>query len=152
MASEERYILETPVDRRVSEVTFHVRYAETDAMRIVHHSNYLVYCEELRSHFSRELGTDYADFERRGYALAVSEINLRFVSPAVYGQRVTVRGWVAELKSRRMVFGYQIFNPDTQQVHVTGTTTHICVTREGQVTRIPDDWMQVWKAAFYESA
>lgn len=140
--------MQAPTNRRTSEVTFHVRYAETDAMRIVHHTNYLVYCEELRSHFSRDLGTNYADFEKEGFALAVSEINLRFVSPAVYGQRITVRGWVEDLKSRRITFGYQIFNPDTDQLHVSGTTSHICVTLDGAVARIPEHWMKVWQSAF----
>ena len=60
-----------PTDRFVSENTFYVRYAETDAMAITHHSNYIVYFEEARSHYSRVRGADYADFERSGYWLTV---------------------------------------------------------------------------------
>lgn len=134
-----------PTDRFVSETTFYVRYAETDTMGIVHHSNYLVYCEELRSQYARDRGSNYADFEKAGLALAVSEIHLRYIAPAVYGQRITIRGWVEEIKSRRITFGYEILNPDTGIIHVTGTTSHICINREGQVARIPDDWLERWQ-------
>ncbi len=133
-----------PTDRYVSQATFYVRYAETDMMGIVHHSAYLVYCEELRSQYARDMGTNYAEFEKDGLALAVSEINMRYLAPAIYGQRVTVRGWVIEAKSRRITFGYQIIDPETSTLHVTGSTSHICVTREGKVARIPDRWMQLW--------
>ena len=34
---------------KVVETEFHVRYAETDAMGVVHHATYLVYFEEGRS-------------------------------------------------------------------------------------------------------
>ena len=122
-----------------------MRYAETDQMGIVHHSNYLVYAEELRSQYARDFGKSYADFEREaGLALAVSEINLRYIAPAVYGQRLTVRGWVIEAKSRRVTFGYQMLNPDTEVLHVRGHTNHIPVDREGRVRRMPEEWLRIW--------
>lgn len=138
--------MNVPTDRYVSEATFYVRYAETDTMGIVHHSAYLVYCEELRSQYARDMGTNYAEFEKEGLALAVSEVHMRYLVPVVYGQRVTVRGWVVEAKSRRITFGYQIVDPDNGTVHATGTTSHICVTRAGQVARIPEHWMELWDA------
>lgn len=132
-------------DRHVSEITFYVRYAETDQMGIVHHSNYLVYAEELRSQYARDFGASYAEFERQSkLALAVSEINLRYLAPAVYGQRLTVKGWVVEVKSRRVTFGYQMMNPDSDVVHVTGQTKHIPVDRDGRVRRMPDGWLRIW--------
>lgn len=138
--------MSVPTDRYVCELTFYVRYAETDQMGIVHHSNYLVYCEELRSQYARDKGTNYADYEKAGLALAVSEINLRFISPAVYGQQILMKGWVVDIKSRRMTFGYEISNPETGQIHVTGTTSHISIDREGKVARIPQAWLERWTA------
>ncbi|GIK63752.1 MAG: acyl-CoA thioesterase [Chloroflexota bacterium] len=133
-----------PPDHRFHEITFYVRYFETDAMRIVHHANYLAYCEEGRSAYSRAIGANYADFEKAGFFLAVSEVNLRYLSPALYGQQVTVRVWVEEIKSRRIVFAYEIYNPADGTMHVTGVTRHICITQDGKVTRIPEDWVERW--------
>ncbi len=142
--------MQIPDDRHICETTFYVRYAETDTMKIVHHAAYLVYCEELRSQYARDMGTNYADFEKDGLALAVSEISLRFLAPAVYGQRITVRGWIVDLKSRRITFGYQILNPTDDTLHVTGTTSHICVTLEGKVARIPDSWLSMFRASLQD--
>ena len=60
-------------DRFIAETTLYVRYAETDAMGIIHHASYIIYFEEGRSNYARQRGSDYASFERSGYYLAVSE-------------------------------------------------------------------------------
>lgn len=129
-----------PQDRFVSETSFHVRYAETDAMGIVHHSSYIVYFEEARSHYSRVRGMDYADFERSGYWLAVSEVYVRYRMPARYAQVITARCWVEEFKSRSVIFAYEIVDAESGAVLVTGQTKHICITHEGQVTKLPESW------------
>jgi acyl-CoA thioester hydrolase len=137
--------MQIPGDRHVSTVTFYIRYAETDQMGIVHHSNYFVYAEELRSQYARDFDASYADFETQaGLALAVSEVNFRYLSPALYGQRISIKGWVIEAKSRRLTFGYHMLNPDTDTLHVTGTSNHICVDRDGRVRRIPETWLRLW--------
>lgn len=124
----------------VAEVSFRVRYAETDAMGIVHHASYIVYFEEGRSHYARERHASYADFEKTGLALAVAEVHARYSVPAVYDQMLTVRCWLEELKSRSMVFAYEITDADTGTVHVTGRTKHICITHEGKVAKLPESW------------
>ena len=60
-----------------SEVEFRVRYAETDQMKVVHHRNYLVWCELGRTDLIRRLGASYAEIEKQGILLAVVEANLR---------------------------------------------------------------------------
>ncbi|MCB9451883.1 MAG: acyl-CoA thioesterase [Anaerolineaceae bacterium] len=129
-----------PSDRFVAETSFHVRYAETDAMQIVHHASYIVYFEEGRSHYARQRGSDYASFERSGYYLTVSEVQARYIKPIQYDQRVIVRCWIEEMKSRTLTFAYEIVDASTQSVCVTGTTKHICITHDGRVTKIPEAW------------
>ncbi len=127
-------------ERIVKETSFYVRYAETDAMGIVHHASYIVYFEEGRTSYARQRGSDYASFERTGRFLTVTEVHARYVKPAVYGQRLTVRCWIEEMKSRMMTFGYEIVDADTRELHVTGSTKHICITKEGRVTTFPEEW------------
>jgi acyl-CoA thioester hydrolase len=124
----------------VAETTFHVRYAETDAQQVVHHANYLVYFEEGRSDYIRQRGRSYAEFEREGFFLVVAEVGLRYIKAAHYDQRLTVRTKIAEMKSRAMTYTYEIVEADTQELLVTGFTKHLCITREGQVTKIPETW------------
>lgn len=127
-----------PTDRRLSEITFYVRYAETDQMGIVHHSSYLIYAEELRMQYMRDLGLSYTQLEDMGLGFAVSNLQYRYLNPALFGQQLTVKGWVTEFKSRRVSFAYVMLNPANQQVHVTATSDQILVDRTGQVRRIPD--------------
>ena len=129
--------------RYVSENSFYVRYAETDAMGIVHHASYIVYFEEGRSHYSRERGINYADFEKTGFWLAVSEVHARYKVPARYGQFLTVRCWVEEARSRSLVFAYEIVDKASGTVHVTGQTRHICITHEGSVATLPEQWRKL---------
>jgi acyl-CoA thioester hydrolase len=124
----------------VSENTFYVRYAETDAMAIVHHAAYIVYFEEARSHYSRLRGADYAEFERSGYWLTVAEVHARYAYPARYGQRLTARCWVDELKSRGLTFAYELADAETGRVHATGYSKHVCINHAGQVSKIPAAW------------
>ncbi len=129
-----------PSDRTVAETTLYVRYAETDAMGIIHHASYIVYFEEGRSNYARQRGSDYASFERGGYYLTVSEINARYIKPARYGQQITIRCWIADMKSRGLTFGYEILDATTHDILVEGFSKHICITHEGQVARLPDQW------------
>ena len=121
------------------ETTFHVRYAETDAMGIVHHSVYAVWFEEARSAYMRQNGSNYADIEAAGYFFVVTGLETRFHVPARYGHTVTVRAWVAEARSRGFTFGYEVRHAETGQRLVTGQTTHICVDRQGRPCVIPHE-------------
>lgn len=127
-------------DKRIVETTFPVRYAETDQMQIVHHSQYVVWMEEGRSEFMRQSGADYAEVERGGHFFAVTGIQVRYIAPAHYGERVTVRTWVQELRSRTVTFGYEIVNAESGAVLVTAESGHVCINRQGDLVRIPDHW------------
>lgn len=127
----------------IAKATFHVRYAETDAQQIVHHAAYIVYFEEGRSEYLRQQGTSYANFERSGFFLAVTEVNARYIKASRYDDKLTVSCWVAESRSRTLLFQYEIHEESSNELRVTGTTKHICLTHEGQIARIPTDW-QKW--------
>ena len=130
-----------PEDMFVVETTFPIRYAETDAMGIVHHTSYIVYFEEGRSAYTRALGRSYAEMETDGFFLAVTAVNAHYRQSMRYGQHVLVRCWIEQLKSRTIAFAYEICDADTKAVCVTGQTSHICITREGKAVRFPENWL-----------
>ena len=130
-------------NRNEERTTFHVRYAETDAMGIVHHANYLVWFEEARSAFMRARGTSYTAFEAEGVALAVTEARVRYIVSARYDRRVTVACRVERVQSRKICFAYTVTDTETGQLLATGETHHICINRQGRVTRIPPAWRKL---------
>ena len=142
---------DTDMSSKVGETTFHVRYAETDQMGVVHHSVYPIWFEEGRSSFARQLGWSYSRFEQDGFGLAVSEVHVRFMSPAYYDQAVTVRTRVSQVRSRLMRFEYEVLDPQTSQLIVRGSTVHICVNHHRKPVRLPQDWLDFWSALIPEN-
>jgi acyl-CoA thioester hydrolase len=127
-------------EHRVVETTFHVRYAETDQMGLVHHAAYIVWFEEGRSSWMRATGRTYVDFEASGFFLAASEVHARYLAPALYDRQVTVRTWIEEIRSRTLKFSYEVVDTESGQTLVTGYSRHICIDRDGKVVRIPTEW------------
>jgi len=128
-----------PNDRFVSETDFAVRYAETDAMGVVHHASYLVYFEEGRSHYMRHLGRDYSLIEKSGLRLPVTEIGVRFAGSLTYGERVRIHTWVADSRSRAIKFAYEVSSMQSEEILVTGFTQHMWTDLNGKVCRVPDE-------------
>ena len=114
-----------------------VRYAETDAMGIVHHATYPVWMELGRSDFLRELGQSYAEWEARGVRLVVNEIRVRFRAPARYDELVTVRTRLAEAGRRRIVFHYGIEREGT--LLAEGESVHLVAGSDGRARVLPED-------------
>src|SRR5437868_15517869 len=82
-------------------VELRVRYAETDQMGVVYHTNYLIWCEIGRTELIRSMtGTSYAELEAAGVALAVAELSIRYHGAARYDNRIRVRTTLGEARSR----------------------------------------------------
>lgn len=113
-----------------SETRTRVRYKETDQMGIAHHSNYIVWFEIGRTDLCRAAGFPYAEIERRGSLLVVTEIGCRYRSPFRYDDEVLIRTSIAESASRSMKFSYELFDGEGTELRATGHSTHFWVDRE----------------------
>jgi acyl-CoA thioester hydrolase len=112
------------------ETQVRVRYAETDASGIAYNAEYLVWFEVARGEIFWQQGLDYRrDIEARGFHWPLSEAGLRFHAAAYYGDLLTVRAWVDEIKSRALTIRYEITR-DGQKL-CTGFTTHVNVNDRG---------------------
>lgn len=121
--------------RVVVTLPLEVRYAETDAMGIVHHANYLVWFELARTHLCRQTGQTYAEIERGGHRLTVTGVDVRYRRPTRYGEAVTVSASIERLGSRGLSFAYQVRDGD--HILATGTTQHVWIDAAGRPCRIP---------------
>jgi len=130
-----------------SEVEFRVRYAETDQMKVVHHRNYLVWCELGRTDLIRKLGASYAEIEKQGVLLAVVEANLRYHAPARYDDLVRVRTILKEARSRSVTFEYTIENASTGEKLVTARTMLASINGDGKLVTMPEQMRRSLEAA-----
>jgi acyl-CoA thioester hydrolase len=116
-----------------------VRYAETDQMGVVYHTNYLVWCEIARTDLIRTLGASYRELEERGIRLAVSEASVRYIAAARYDDRIRVETRLTRVTSRTMVFDYTIMNADSSQRLAIASTTLISLDPSNRVSALPAD-------------
>jgi acyl-CoA thioester hydrolase len=134
------------------ETKVRVRYAETDAMGIVYHTNYIIWFEVGRGEFIRQRGGTYREVEEHGLYLPVTEVDARFVAPARYDDVVVVRTSVAEVRSRTVTMYYEVLMQDTGQLLVTGHTKHLCTDREGHIRRLPGDLIHAFSGDLGKNA
>jgi len=136
----------------VVETTLRARYAETDTMGIVYHTNYIVWFEVGRGEYMRQRGGTYREFEELGMHLPVTEVDARFITPARYDDEVVVRTSVEEVRSRSVTLYYEVLMKDTGQLLVTGHTKHLCMDREGRVRRLPRELIHAFSSGGEKNA
>ena len=122
----------------VHEIEIRVRYQETDGQRRVHHANFLTYFEMGRTEMLRAHGHSYRAFEDAGLFMVVSEATVRYLAPAEYDDLLRLRTRVEKIGAAHIRHAYEVIRGTS--ILVTGTTTVVCVDREGRVRRLPD-WM-----------
>jgi acyl-CoA thioester hydrolase len=128
--------------QHVSTSEFRVRYSETDQMGVVYHTNYLIWCEIGRTDFIRTSGSTYADLERRGVLLAVSEASIRYHAAARYDDLIRVQTRLVAVRSRAVTFDYLITNGDTGERLASARTALVSLDRGGRPASLPDDFRQ----------
>jgi acyl-CoA thioester hydrolase len=129
---------ESPADKSPLVVphTFRVRYVETDAMGVVHHSNYLAWMEVGRTEFMRHFGFTYRQLELTGVLLPVLEVKVRYYAPAYYDDELVISTWVEELSRVRLLLSYRIERPADGKLLTEGTSLHTFVGKDGRPIRI----------------
>lgn len=129
----------------VSEKQIEVRYAETDQMGVVYHSNYIIWMEIGRTQLVKDLGFTYTGLEERGYMAPVMEINVQYKKAMRYGQVATVRTWIEKHHKLRTIYGYEILHEDGS-VAATGTSEHILVKKDNfrpvALSKVDPEWEQ----------
>jgi len=118
------------------EISFRVRYAETDRMGLLHHANYIVYFEMGRTELLRERGISYRDIEDSGHLLVVIEVGCKFKRPAYYDDLLTLRTTVERVTHVKIVHRYEVFRDGV--LLAEGHSTLACVDRDGKPQALPD--------------
>lgn len=116
--------------------TLAVRYAETDAQRVVYHGNYIVWFEVGRTTYCERVGYPYARMEADGIFITVVDVKARYRKSARYGDVVTIRTRCTEMKSRGCTFAYDVLLPDGS-VAAEGETRHLFLDEAGRPRTVP---------------
>ncbi len=115
------------------------RFAETDAMGVIHHAAYLPYLEEARVEYLRSIehpygavrsgrGEDSRDFP-------VLEVAVRYRKPLRFDEEVDVSLVIGAVTGTTFQIAYLLSVGG--EASATAVTVHGCVDRSGRPARLP---------------
>jgi acyl-CoA thioester hydrolase len=121
-----------------------VRFVETDAMGVVHHSNYLAYFEEARVAYLRHIGHPFTEWRDAGLESPVLESFVQYRKPLDFDEEIEVHVSLAEITRATFQMAYLVTVNTTDgiaEARATGVTVHGCTTTAGRPTRLPT-WLK----------
>ena len=121
-----------------------VYYEDTDHGGVVYHANYLKFMERGRSEYLRaaDIELDHVEQEH-GVMFAVTEANIRYISPALFNDLLEVESVLTEARGARLAFTQRIWRIDRRDETTRDTLLSeaeirlACIDRSGAARRIP---------------
>jgi len=117
------------VNMYIHETKIKVRYAETDQMGIVHHSNYYIWFELARTEFFEAIALPYDLIERDGIMFPLVESSCIYKESARYAENLIIKAWIEEIKGMKFTFLYQVIREEDKRVLAIGKTIHVPVDK-----------------------
>ncbi len=111
------------------------RFAETDAMGVIHHAAYLLYLEEARVAYLREVGHPYHEVRSEGLDAAVLEVAVQYRRSLRFEDEVDVHLWGGAVTRTTFQLAYLLTVHG--EVKATAVTVHGCVDEAGRASRLP---------------
>jgi acyl-CoA thioester hydrolase len=112
-------------------------YADTDAMGIVYHTNYIRWFETGRNELFRDMCILYTEIEAVGLNLPLTQVHCHYLLPTRYDDIVLVETDIEYLKRASIKFIYLIWDKNRENLLTKGYTIHACTDRSGRISRIP---------------
>jgi acyl-CoA thioester hydrolase len=139
---------ETKPRAGVNETRIRVRYAETDQMGVVYHSNHFIWFEVGRVELLRQFGFSYKEMETIDDCfIAVVDARCRYKAPIHYDDEVVVRTYLKQVREKVIHFGYELLAAASRQLLAEGETTHIVTDAQMKSRRLPEKYLKVFRSA-----
>jgi len=119
-----------------------IRYAETDAMGVVHHASYPVWFEHVRVAMLRVRGLPYEEIERSGRHVPVIELEVKYLQSLKFGDPVRVETTCEREGAVRFSFRYRVLSGET--LIATGRTGHVFIDGSGRPVRQPAEFVKAF--------
>ena len=133
----------------VAETQIRVRYADTDQMGVVYHSNFFPYFETARADSIRQLGFTYVDIERMGVIMPVVDVHCRYLRPARYDDLLTIKTMLKELPLHHKIeFHHEVFNESRELVAVGKIILYFIEAKTMKKTTMPEVFLEKLRSFF----
>jgi acyl-CoA thioester hydrolase len=126
-----------PSGAALTRVRHVVAFYETDAMGVVHHSNYLRFLEHARVQFLAEHDRPYVEYVRDGFHVPVTRASVTYKQPSRFADEVDIACWLAWARHASFGFAYRL--EIAGKLVALAETDHAIVDLQGRPTRIPEN-------------
>ena len=131
----------------VTIVAHKVNFYDTDAMAVVHHSNYIRWFEIGRVEFLRQAGITLTELMDDGYVFPITEVSAKYMNSGYFDDELIIETTPVALTKAKMAFSYRVLRACDDTVLVTGFTQNVFTSRAtGKITRLPDKYYDKLKA------
>ena len=125
----------------VTTVAHKVNFYDTDAMAVVHHSNYIRWFEIGRVEFLRRAGITLTELMDDGYVFPITEVSAKYMNSGYFDDELIIETTPVALTKAKMAFSYRVLRAADDTVLVTGFTQNVFTSRAtGKITRLPDKY------------
>ena len=108
-----------------------VQYYETDAMKIVHHAEYVLWMEAARNDYFAQSGFEWSEKEREtGIMIPVLFQSVEYKLATRFGETIEIDVRPTKFDGVKMDFEYCMREPDSGEVKATGVSKHGFIDRE----------------------
>lgn len=114
-----------------------VRFAETDAMGVVHHANYLRWFEMGRVEYLRRAGVFLNDLMSDGILFPITDVSSKYIMSAKFDDDIVIETTMRQFTRVKMIFSYRVIRAKDEAVLAIGKTQNVFTNASGQVTRLP---------------
>ncbi len=122
---------------KATTIVHRVAFHETDAMGIVHHSNYVRYLEVARVHWLDEHDRPYRDYVEAGHHFATTRLDLRYHRAAAFDELLNVQTWLEWVRGVSLAMAYEVTRGGDRIL--SGSSEHALVDLGGRLSRIPPE-------------
>ncbi len=128
------------------ETRLRVRYAETDKMGVVYHSNFVIWFEVGRVELLRQVGFEFSRMEKEDNChIPVVDLRVRYKAPALYDDEIVIRTSLKNARQSLLHFGYEVVRAGDETLLATGETTHIIVNDRFERCALPEKYLKAFK-------
>lgn len=132
-----------PPGAATSTARYRVPFYDTDAMRIVHHANYVRYLELARVRLLEEHDQPYTKYLELDLHFAVTRCELRYLRPARFDDELAITCWISRAGGASVEIQYRIERG--RELLVRARTEHATVDGEGRLRRLPPERRAVFR-------
>lgn len=122
-----------------------IRFSEVDSMNVVWHGSYPLYFEDAREVFGAKYDLAYMSFFDHGVFAPLVELNFQYKKPIRYGQRPRIDIIYRPTEAAKIVFDYEIRDPEDESLIATGHSVQVFMDLNYQLVWENPEFYKQWK-------